>query len=160
MALLTQALTSPWGLASILFFALAAVAAWLLTSQVRLFAALASAAVAVLLGAVAIQQSLPEPDVGADIFGGLVTDVPENDRELAERLLLRGAAELDGGEARVARQTYERARSLYRQMGDILGEGQVALALGRLEVSVGQPATARANIAEAVGLFRQGGSAL
>ena len=160
MAILIPALTSPWGLAAILFLALAAAATWLLKSQVRAFSALSSLAVAVLLGAVAIQQALPEPDIGTDIFGGLETDVPEDDRELAERLLVRGGSELAGGEAREARQTYERARSLYRQMGDILGEGRVALALAQLEAAVGQPDTARANISEAVGLFRQGGSAL
>lgn len=159
MNVLIEAAVSPWGIAGAVFLGVAALAAFSLKGQVRAFVAIVMLGVAVVLGAVAVVFSLPEREVGTDVLAGLETDIPDSDRELAERLMVRALVELNAGNTREARNTYARARSIYRELSDILGEGMTALGLAQLEHITGQSDTARANYAEALGLFRQGGSA-
>lgn len=158
--ILAQALASPWGIAGPVFVVLSILAMFTLQGQLRAFVAILTLAVAVLLGAVAVFVSLPDEEFGAEALAGLQTDIPNTERELAERLMLRALDELNSGNTREARYTYGRARSIFRKTYDILGEGQAALRLAQLEHITGQSDTARANFAESTSLFRQGGSAL
>ena len=159
MGSVVEAAMTPWGIATLVAAALAVVAFFALRGQLRLFAVLALAATTVLLGAVATMMTAPPPEVGSEALAGLQTDIPDSDRDLAERLLARALTELNTGDSTSARDTYDQARSLFRNLGDILGEGKVAYGLGQLEHFTGQSDRARANYSEALSLFRQGGSA-
>ena len=154
-----EAAITPWGIVALAFAATAVLAAVALKGQLRVFSALVLAVVAALLGAVALTLTTPSPEVGGEALAGLQTDIPEGDRELAERLLARALNEVNSGNSTAAHATYDRARSLFRDLGDILGEGQVALGLGQLEHFTGQSDRARANYSEALSMFRRGGSA-
>ena len=65
---------------------------------------------------------------------------------------------LNRGDDAAAGQLYGRALALYRQSGDLAGQGTVSLGLGRMEHFTGQSDRARDHFDEAAALFRQGGS--
>jgi len=160
MEQLTAAATTASGIAALFLLALSVAAVTAMRGQLRVFASVLGFTIAAILGVIAIVTTMPEGDVGSEALAGLTTDVPDTNRELAEALMARAKQELNLGDTRIARETYERARSQYRQMGDVLGEASVAFGLGGLEHFTGQSAKARANYSEAVSLFLQGGSAI
>ena len=160
MEQLLAAATSIPGIVALALLALSVVAVIAMRGQMRVFMAIAGFALAAILGVVALVNAAPPSDVGSEALAGLTTDIPDTDRELAEALMARAEQELNLGDTRVARESYEKARSQYRQMGDILGEASVAFGLGLLEHFTGQSEKARANYSEAASLYLQGGSAL
>jgi tetratricopeptide (TPR) repeat protein len=160
MEQLTAAATSASGIAALFLLALSVVAVIAMRGQLRVFATILGFSITTILGVVAIVTTAPEGDLGSEPLAGLTTDIPDTDRELAEALMIRAEQELNSGDTRVARESYEKARSKFRQMGDVLGEASVAFGLGRLEHFTGQSDKARANYAEAASLFLQGGSAI
>ncbi|MBT4710824.1 MAG: hypothetical protein HOB82_04780 [Alphaproteobacteria bacterium] len=157
---LSAAATSASGIAALVLVALGVVAVVAMRGQMRIFLSILGFAVGAILGVVALVTAAPESDVGSEALAGLTTDIPDTDREMAVALMERAEQELNTGDTRVARETYERARSQYRQMGDVLGEASVAFGMGKLEHFTGQSDKARANYSEAVSLYLQGGSAI
>lgn len=155
-----ESLASMWGLAGILFLILSVVSFIILNGHLRTFLTALLSSIALLLISIGIISSLPKDELGPEILVGLQTDIPRDEEELAERLTARAVNETIKDEFRNARDSYERARSIYRNLGNILGEAEVALGLAILESTNGQLDTARANFSEALGLFRQGGSSL
>ena len=160
MQLFIESITSPLGLLSSLFLIVSIISFFLLKDKVKVFTTLLLLAIGIMLGFISLTLNQPDVKFGKEVLIGLQTDIPETDLELVDRLMIRAIDEIKNDDFRSARATYARARSIYRNLGNIIGEGQVALGLGDLERSAGQIQTSRANYSEAVGQFRQGGSSI
>lgn len=160
MEQLSVAVATVSGVAALVLFGLSVIAVILMRGQMRTFLAAIGFGLTLILAVIAFVTTAPEGEVGPEALAGIETDIPDTDREMAEALLVRAEEELNRGDTRAAFDSYDRARSQYRQMGDILGEAGVAFGLGRLEHFTGQSDKARANYSEAASLFEQGGSAL
>ncbi len=159
MEQLSAAATTVSGIVAIVLLVLSAIVVFAMRGQVRTFLAAIGLGLGIILAAVALITTTPQGNVGPEALAGLEVDIPDTDRELAEAFVIRAEQELNRGDARSALDSYGRARSQYRKMGDILGEAQVAFGLGRMEHFTGQSDKARANYSEAVSLYEQGGSA-
>jgi len=74
----------------------------------------------------------------------------------AYRLMLDASQLLETGQADKARSTYERARTLYWQLGDHRWEANALWGLGELELRVGSEEKARSTFEEARRLYQLG----
>lgn len=115
--------------------------------------------IVVLIGVAALAVSACGED-GGDTAAPRDAAAPATaDDDAAGELLREALAELNTGNTAQARAAYERARAAYRSVGDVLGEGHVALGLAQLEHFTGQSDAARGFYSEALGLFREADSA-
>ncbi len=165
MGQLANAALSAWGVAALVFVAVAIGAAVALRGQTRKFAAALAGIVAVMLAGVAIMLApQSEEDLAPErALAGMETNqanIPRADRDVAAALINQALREGNSGNTDGARKTYDRAKQLYRNAKDTLGEATVVLGEARLEHMVGQSARARTSYNEALKLFLQGGSAI
>lgn len=77
-------------------------------------------------------------------------------RLLPRALVVEGTAELSRGELRHARNTFERARSLYDELNDLDGVARATRGLGRVLQYEGEYQSATELLEESKELFRQG----
>ena len=85
-------------------------------------------------------------------------DLETQQRALA--FLVGAERQLNMGETEGARASYQAARSMFADVGDVQGQAVAAFGLGRLEHFTGQSGDARRWYAEAIEIYKRGGTAL
>jgi tetratricopeptide (TPR) repeat protein len=158
MDFFVAALTSGWAVGAGLMFSLAALA-WL-RGPARMIAGGGGLAVAAVLGSIAFFGASQDRTASPELPGaGLLQERGAQSRDAADALMLQAEAELNSGNAASARRSYDQALTLYTEAGDILGAGDVAFGLARLEHFTGQSESARGRFSEAQALYREGRAA-
>lgn len=89
-----------------------------------------------------------------------VADADQETRQRALAFLDGAERQLNTGETEGARASYQAARGMFADLGDIHGRAVAAFGLGRLEHFTGQSGDARQWYAEAIDLYERGGTAL
>lgn len=150
---------APWGIAAVVFLVVAIVALVGLGGRVRWIASAAALATAVVLVALSMATA-PDGRGESDAAIAPLAQAPGGTSERAQALIADAERQLNRGDTDGARDSYDRARALYLDADDVLGEAGVAFGLGRLEHVTGQSDAARANYADALSLYRDDGSTL